>query len=68
MEIKSMHKGQSVTTVVVANVHNTFPESHHAAAAFAMEAAGESPERLADWDTDQYSGSPGEVTVRLYKR
>lgn len=62
--IQSMHKGQTVKTVVVAGVEGTFPDSHAAAVVAAMEHAGETPERLVDWDTDEYE--TGTVTVRLY--
>jgi hypothetical protein len=64
MEIKSIHKGQTVKQVVVANVPGTFPESHGVATNFAMQAVGETPERLLDWDTDEYED--GTVTVTMY--
>lgn len=65
MEITSKHIGQSVKTLVVAGAGSDFPANHERAADFAMEMAGETPARLADWDTDQPSGDD-RITVRLY--
>lgn len=64
MEITSKHIGQTVKTVVVSGAGDDFPANHERATAFAMEAVGETPARLFDWDTDQYED--GSITVRLY--
>jgi LmbE family N-acetylglucosaminyl deacetylase len=66
MEIKSTHKGQSITTVVVTGAGTDFPANHERATTFAMAAVGETPERLMDWDTDEYEA--GTVTVKMYKQ
>jgi hypothetical protein len=66
MEIISSHKGQTVKTAVVRMPADAgqFPNTHDAAARFAMDHFNETPARLMDWDTDQYED--GLITVRLY--
>lgn len=59
MKIESKHIGQTVKTLVVSGTSD-----HAEAASFAMTAVGETPDRLMDWDTDQYDD--GNITVRLY--
>lgn len=64
MEIKSIHKGQTVKTVVVTGVTGEWPETHHVAASAAMVAVGETRDSLMDWDTDEFED--GTVTVTMY--
>lgn len=64
MFIVSIHKGLTVKVVHVSGIRGEV--SNDLVAGFAMQAAGESPDRLFDWTVEPYGSPMSGATVYLY--